>query len=50
MMKFYQLCIPEVRIITIQSEKNVIVASKPVSHISQSKNDLHLTGFTFDEV
>ena len=42
--------IHEGRIITIQSDTDVITSSEPVLQISHSKNDLHLTGFTFDEV
>ncbi|RVW92617.1 Retrovirus-related Pol polyprotein from transposon opus [Vitis vinifera] len=42
--------IHEGRIIMIQSDKDIITSSKPVLHISHSENDLHLTGFTFDEV
>ena len=45
-MKF----IHEGRIITIQSDRDVITSSKPVLQISHSEDDLHLTGFTFDEV
>ena len=45
-MKF----IHEGRIITIQSNRDIITSSEPVLHISHSENDLHLTGFTFDEV
>ena len=37
-------------IITIQSDKDVVTSSKLVLHISHSEDDLHLTGFTFDEV
>ena len=37
-------------IITIQSDRDVITSSEPVLHISHSVDDLHLTGFTFDEV
>ena len=45
-MKF----IHEGRIITIQSDRDIITSSEPVLHISHNENDLHLTGFTFDEV
>ena len=45
-MKF----IHEGRIITIQSDRDVITFSEPVLQISHSEDDLHLTGFTFDEV
>ena len=45
-MKF----IHEGRIITIQSDRDVITSSEPVLQISHSKDDLHLIGFTFDEV
>ena len=38
------------RIITIQSNRDVVSSSKPVLHISHSEDDLHLSGFTFDEV
>ena len=37
-------------IITIQSDRDVVTSSEPVLHISHSEDDLHLTGFTFDEV
>ena len=37
-------------IIMIQSDKDVITSSEPVLQISHNENDLHLTGFTFDEV
>ena len=37
-------------IIMIQPDKDVVTSSKPVLHISHSENDLHLIGFTFDEV
>ena len=40
----------EGRIITIQSDKDVVTSSEPMLHISHSEDDLHLTGFTFDEV
>ena len=42
--------IHEGRIITIQSDRDIITSSGPVLHISHSEDDLHLTGFTFDEV
>ena len=42
--------IHEGRIITIQSDRDVVTSSKPVLHISHSVDDLHLTRFTFDEV
>ena len=42
--------IHEGRIITIQSDKDVVTSSKPVLQISHSKDDLHLTGFVFEEV
>ena len=42
--------IHEGRIITIQSDRDVITSSEPVLQISHSEDDLHLTGFTFDEV
>ena len=45
-MKF----IHEGRIITIQSDKDVVTSSEPVLHISHSEDDLHLTRFTFNEV
>ena len=45
-MKF----IHEGRIITIQSDTDVTTSSEPVLQISHSENDLHLTGFVFDEV
>ena len=34
----------------IQSNRDVITSSKLVLQISHSENDLHLTGFTFNEV
>ena len=37
-------------IITIQSDKDIVTSSEPVLQISHSENDLHLTGFVFDEV
>ena len=42
--------IHEGRIITIQSDKDVVTSFEPVLQISHSKDDLHLTGFVFDEV
>ena len=42
--------IHEGRIITIQSDTDVTTSSEPVLQISHSENDLHLTGFVFDEV
>ena len=42
--------IHEGRVITIQSDREVITSSEPVLQISHSEDDLHLTGFTFDEV
>ncbi|RVW70807.1 Retrovirus-related Pol polyprotein from transposon 17.6 [Vitis vinifera] len=42
--------IHEGRIITIQSNRDIITSSEPVLHISHSEDDLHLTGFTFYEV
>ena len=34
----------------IQSDKDVVISSEPVLHICHSEDDLHLIGFTFDEV
>ena len=42
--------IHEGRIITIQSDKDVVTSFEPVLQISHSEDDLHLTGFSFDEV
>ena len=42
--------IHEGRIITIQSDKDVVTSFEPVLQISHSEDDLHLTGFVFDEV
>ena len=42
--------IHEGRIITIQSDKDVVTSSGPLLHISHSEDDLYLIGFTFDEV
>ncbi|WKA06683.1 hypothetical protein VitviT2T_024573 [Vitis vinifera] len=36
--------------IVFQSDRDIITSSEPVLHISHSEDDLHLTGFTFDEV
>ena len=38
------------RIITIQSDRDVVTSFKSVLQISHSEDDLHLTGFTFDEI
>ena len=38
------------RIITIQSDKDIVTSSEPMLQISHSEDDLHLTGFVFDEV
>ena len=40
----------EGRIITIQSDRDVVTSSELVLHISHNEDDLHLTGFTFNEV
>ena len=45
-LKFIQ----EGHIITIQSDRDVVTSFEPMLHISYSEDDLHLTGFTFDEV
>ena len=45
-MKF----IHEGRVILIQSDRDVIASSEPMLQISHNDDDLHLTGFTFDEV
>ena len=45
-MKF----IHEGRIITIQSDKDIVTSSEPMLQISHSKDDLHLTGSVFYEV
>ncbi|KAL6319905.1 hypothetical protein AAG906_036978 [Vitis piasezkii] len=37
-------------IITIQFDRDVVTSFDPVLQISHSEDDLHLTGFTFDEV
>ena len=42
--------IHEGRIIMIQSNRDVVTSSEPMLHISHNEDDLHLTGFTFDEV
>ena len=42
--------IHERHIILIQHDRDVVTSSKPVLHIYRSEDDLHLTGFTFDEV
>ena len=42
--------IHEGRVITIQSDRNVITSSEPMLQISHNEDDLHLTRFTFDEV
>ena len=42
--------IHEGRIITIQSNKDVVTSFKPVLQISHSEDDLHLIEFVFDEV
>ncbi|XP_034707088.1 uncharacterized protein LOC117930555 [Vitis riparia] len=42
--------IHEGRIITIQSDRDILTLFEPVLHISHNEDDLHLTGFTFDEV
>ena len=42
--------IQEGPVITIQSARDIITSFEPVLHISHSEDDLHLTGFTFDEV
>ena len=41
--------IHEGHIITIQSDKDVVTSFEPVLQISHSEDDLHLTGFVFDE-
>ena len=38
------------RINTIQSDRDVVTSSKPILQINHNEDDLHLTGFTFDEV
>ena len=42
--------IHEGRIITIQSDRDVITSSEPMLQINHSEDDLYLIGFTFDEV
>ena len=42
--------IHEGRIITIQTDIDVVTSSEPMLHINCSEDDLHLIGFTFDEV
>ena len=42
--------IHEDRIITIQFDWDVVAYFEPVLQISHCENDLHLIGFTFDEV
>ncbi|RVW11749.1 hypothetical protein CK203_089738 [Vitis vinifera] len=42
--------IHEGRIITIQSDRDIITSFELVLNISHNEDDLHLTGFTFDEV
>ena len=42
--------IHEGRIITIQSDKDVVTSSELVLQISHNEDDLHLTGFIFDEI
>ena len=42
--------IHEGRVIMIQYDRDVITSSEPVLQISHSEDDLHLTGFTFNEV
>ena len=37
-------------VIKIQSDRDVITSSELVLQISHNEDDLHLTGFTFDEV
>ena len=37
-------------IFKIQSDRDVVTSSKLVLHISHSEDDLHLIGFTFNEV
>ena len=45
-MKF----IHEGRIIMKKSDKDVVNSFEPVLQISHGEDDLHLTGFVFDEV
>ena len=42
--------IHEGRIITIQSDKDVVTSFEPVLQISHNEDNLYLTGFVFDEV
>ena len=42
--------IHEGHIITIQFDKDIVTFSEPMFQISHSEDDLHLTGFVFDEV
>ena len=42
--------IHERRIIMIQFNRDIVTSSEPMLQISHSEDDLHLTGFTFDEV
>ena len=42
--------IHEGHIITIQSNKDVVTSFELVLHISHNEDDLHLIGFTFNEV
>ena len=37
-------------IITIRSDKDVVTSSESVLQISHNEDDLHLTGFSFNEV
>ncbi|RVW67410.1 hypothetical protein CK203_065198 [Vitis vinifera] len=41
--------IHERRIIMIQFNRDIVTSSEPMLQISHSEDDLHLTGFTFDE-
>ncbi|KAJ9693035.1 hypothetical protein PVL29_011947 [Vitis rotundifolia] len=42
--------IHEGQIITVQSTRDMLVSYEPILQISHSKDDLFLTGFTFDEI
>ena len=42
--------IHEGQVILIQSNRDVIISFEPVLQISHSDDELHLSGFTFDEV
>ena len=42
--------IHEGHIIMIQFGRNVVTSSEPILQINHSEDDLHLTGFNFDEV